>query len=260
MKQLYSSILAWSAVVTCFGQVTIDRPIVLTGTIETQRQVLGLPPLLTGTAANTAEVEQKGIHRYAVAVGGTVWQVDLPALAGAPAAGTQIMLSTVDNASMGPVQLLVNGLGPYDIIWFPGAPLLQEDVPAIPVLSLVFDGTAFQVLNGKPRSRRECPAGTVAVNEQFCMEIAERDTTSWFTAAQTCIAASMRLCTWGEWHNGCNKATQLGIQNTVGNWEWTNDTANEDCCVRIIGFSSCAQSGTWGVNNTPQYFRCCFTR
>ncbi|MBK6831567.1 MAG: hypothetical protein IPG92_12895 [Flavobacteriales bacterium] len=70
----------------------------------------------------------------------------------------------------------------------------------------------------------------------------------------------MRLCTWGEWHNGCNKATQLGIQNTVGNWEWTNDTANEDCCVRLIGYSSCAQSGPWGVNNTPQYFRCCFTR
>ncbi|MBK6831568.1 MAG: hypothetical protein IPG92_12900 [Flavobacteriales bacterium] len=102
MKQLYSIIVAWSAVVTCFGQIAIDRPIVLTGTIETQRQVLGLPPLLNSTAANTAEVEQKGIHRYAVAVGGTVWSGP-PALAGAPAAGTQIMLSTVDNASMGPV-------------------------------------------------------------------------------------------------------------------------------------------------------------
>ena len=69
-------------------------------------------------------------------------------------------------------------------------------------------------------------AGTVGVNELFCIETQERDTLTFDIAAVVCGQQGMRLCTWGQWYTACTQATTLGLLNMTGEWEWTNSAAN----------------------------------
>ncbi len=243
------------------AQVRINKPLVLTGAGEADRQVTGLAPSTLPGAAQSAQVEQAGAFRYADAQAGTSWQVNVPSLNGAPGAGTQLMVGIPATPGNGALQLAVNGQGPYTVLDAPGTPLLAENTAALKILSLVFDGTAFHLLNGATQRRRDCPSGTVTVNEQYCIEPLERDTTDWYEAARTCIAANLRLCSWGEWHNACNIAATLGLTNMVGDWEWTDDSANEDEVVRTVGAGSCTQATTWyATGNAERRFRCCYSR
>lgn len=246
--------------VCCWGQVGIDRPVVLIASDDAQRQVLGLPPLMNSAAAASAAVEQSGGHRYASAGTGTTWQLAIPALSAGPTPGTQIVVEVTDTTGAGPLQLLLNGSGPFDVVRSPGVPLLAEEISPIPLLSLVFDGTAFQVMNGKVAKRRECPAGTVGVSEQFCIEVADRDTLDFIEASSLCAGLNMRLCTWGEWYSAAQIGTTLGMSGITGNWEWTDDACNENMAVRITGLNSAMHTGCANLLSPARNFRCCFTR
>lgn len=251
--------MALLACTTAAAQVTVDKPIILVGADDGARQVTGLNITQSPAAPLTATVEQDGQHRSADAVMGSTWQIDLPALNGAPSAGTTIVVQVPSDPGSGPFEMLVNGSGPYPLLASPST-IFEMPVPHLPMLSMVFDGSAFQVLNGRARQRRPCPTGMVAVNDQYCVDILESDTTDFFTAGRSCVGQDKRLCTWGEWYGACQLGATIGMLNTTGNWEWTDDSANEDQCVRIVGYTSCSQSGTWGAYNTPQYYRCCYTR
>lgn len=256
MRRIIASCLLWSSLCAT-AQVSIDKPVVLDGASDAQRQVEGLAPALAPAAAQSAQVEAAGTHKYAQAT--NTWQVDLPSLTGAPAAGTQIVVQVPATPGTGAVQLLVNGTGPYAVLLRPNDPFFAENAANTPMLSLVYDGTAFQVLNGTGRTRRDCPADMIAVNSQYCIEFTDRDTVSFFEAARICALDNKRLCTWGEWHGACNIRTQLGLQEMTDNWEYTDDSANENNSIRIAG-PSCTQAAAWYVYNEYQRFRCCYTR
>ena len=143
----------------------------------------------------------------------------------------------------------------------PGRQLTDSDVAPGSLLSLVFDGTSFQVLNGAVHRRRDCPSDMVAVNEQYCIEPQERDTLDFYDAAFACVSDNKRLCTWGEWYRACTLAATLGLANMSGNWEWTNSSANEDLIARMVGNTSCTAAGTSLVTGSiPRKSRCCFSR
>ncbi len=260
MRALITATVATCAFMAS-AQVLIDKPVVLDGASDAQRQLKGLAPSQAQQAAQSAVVEQGGAHRFSAAGSGPVWQVDLPSLAGVPAPGTQMVVAVPGTPGTGTVWLTVNGQGPYTIIDAPGDTLLAESVSTLPMLSLVFDGNAFHLLNGATHRRRDCPEGMVTVNSQYCIEPSERDTSNWFEAARICVAENKRLCGWGEWYNACTNAAVLGLATMIGNWEWTDDSANEDECVRIAGYATCTQATAWFASgNAEQHFRCCYSR
>lgn len=259
MRRHVSHITCLLFAVSVHGQVMVDKPIVLDGATPQQRQVNGILPSIDPNWPLTAGTEQSGAHRTATVASGNNWQITLPSLQGSPGAGTHIVLLAPNQAGTGPVQLTVNADGPYPVLIAPGSALLADQVSGMPTLSLVFDGVAFQVMNGRAHERRTCPAGMVAVSDQYCIDIAQQDTTDFFAAGTACVAQNKRLCSWGEWYGACQQTATLSLQNMTDNWEWTGDAANEDNGVRIVG-PTCSSAGTWSVINAPQCYRCCYTR
>jgi hypothetical protein len=244
------------------AQVLIDRPIELVGTDPAQRQVLGLPLDTNAHAVMSTATEQSGIHRSAaITLTGSNWQATLGSLSGVLSAGTSLVVTT-PGAVEGPVELVVNGQPAVPVVMAPGLPLMGDAYPQGTLLAVVYDGTVFQVMNGRANVRRSCPDGMVAVNGEYCIEPNERAASTFFQAALACMSEDRRLCSWGELVAACLSATQLGLNNMVGNWEWTRDSANEDGNVRMVLQSSCQAAGTRVATDTtlPIVSRCCYSR
>lgn len=243
------------------GQVLIDKSLVLEGATDTERQVTGLPNSLAPTSVLTAGAEQSGAHRIGGDVGGSgaQWQTALPSLTGALVPGTNLSIQT-PAASTGAVQLQVNDQGLYPVVLEPGSPLMGDAYPIGTMLSLVFDGDQFQVMNGRATARRECPSDMASASTQFCIERNERPSAQFWDAMITCATAGRRLCTWGELYTACIAAAPLGLNNMTGNWEWSNNAANQDTWVRVALRASCTEAGTRQPTDTPTYSRCCISR
>lgn len=243
------------------GQVRVDGPLQLTGSDDAERQVTGLAPLNDPAAALSVEGERRVGLTHAEPGMAPSWVVDIPALPGVPVAGTHITVKVPDGAT-GEVTILLNGLGPYDVITGPAAPLQAEQVATGSVLSLVFLSNSFQLMNGTTRALRPCPIGTVAVNGQYCIET-QQDTAivDFFNAARICGERGLRLCSWAEFHMGCANAAVLGLQNMTGDHEWIGSACNEDGSARIAGFSGCTSVAcALAAGSTDRPFRCCTDR
>jgi len=244
----------------CLAQVQVDRPLILTGPTDTDRQVLSLPNSSEPAAVLTAGVEQAGAYRTVTATGTSLWNVTLPSLISDPIPGTHLLLLTPATAS-GPVSLLVNGAGPFPLINSVQSPYDATEVEAGSPLSVVFDGTSFHVLNGSIYARKPCDPGLVAVSEAFCIQPTEHGASDFFTANANCAANGLRLCSWTEFIVACNKATELGLTGMLGNWEWTDDAVNENGSARIAGSSTCSTTGTALVSGSiDRNSRCCHSR
>jgi hypothetical protein len=234
----------------------------MTGTDGAQRQVLGLPPSTEGTAALNATVEGSGQHRTAWATAnGTLWHADVPSLTGSLTAGTSILVAT-PTPFPNSVLLEVNDQPGAPVLVAPGIALTGDAYPEGTLLSLVYDGTNFHVMNGRANARKPCPSGMVAVNSDYCIEPTERAASNFFDASLACISADRRLCSWGELIGACQLATQLGLVGMTGNWEWTRDSANEAGTARMALESNCQATGTRVASDStlPIVSRCCYSR
>jgi len=240
------------------GQVSSDKPIQLNGAGAGERQVIGLANSTEAEAVLTAGVEQDGSYRTAQASGTSLWTVELPSLVSAIAAGTHLLVLSPSNAT-GDVSLNVNGQGPFAVLNGSGELLQATGLAAGTPLSIVFDGTAFQVLNGNAYARKPCTNGTVAVNDQFCIEPTERAGTDFFSAVTACGNSGLRLCSWSEHMIACVKASDLGLTGLTGNWEWIDDAVNENGSARVSGSTTCGAAASSVVGGT-QAVRCCQTR
>lgn len=243
-----------------FAQLTMDNGLLFGGPAPEDRQLLGLPASTAPSAVLSARVDQTGAHRTAGPESGNTWIIQLPSLVSAPTAGTHLVLIAPAETS-GPIALQVNGTGPYPLLAGPGEPIEGSAIPAGSALSVVMDGTAFQVLNGHIYERQACIEGTVAVNGNFCIEQNEHPATDLFTAISTCGSAGMRMCTWGEFVVACQRAETLGLQQITNSWEWTGDASNENGSARIVGAFSCLSGGNALVSgSTDRAYRCCYSR
>ncbi|MBK6344071.1 MAG: hypothetical protein IPF41_16245 [Flavobacteriales bacterium] len=259
-KTFTTAVLAGFTSFVC-AQVVIDNRIELVAPDGAQRQVTGIPSLAEPAAVQSAQQEQSNAHRVALAsVEAAVWSVSINGMGTTPVAGTHIVVFAPEQTLAGALQLILNGAGPFAVVHRIGDAVLGEEIAPNAPLSLVFDGDRFHALSGTVHRPRECSGELVAVTNQFCVEVAEREPANFFDAARTCVEAGRRLCSWGEWHNACRLRVELGIVNMIGNWEYTDDTANEDNTVRIIGYSSCTIAGGFVVGNGTQAYRCCLTR
>lgn len=242
------------------AQVSVDHSILLTGNAPADRQLIGLPDSGSGGSILSAATEQKGAYRLAAPASGNIWNITLEALPTAPTAGTHLVVIAPTPTS-GDVDLMVNGHGPYALLATIGMRAAGETIPEGTALSVMMDGSAFQILNTNVQPRRPCPDGTMAVNDRYCIEPVEHSPVDFFVAATTCADQGMRLCEWGEFLVACQQAEPLGLQGATNNWEWTNDASNENNCARIVGANSCLSAGNALVTESiNRAFRCCYTR
>ena len=235
-RAIIAVMLVLCASMTLRAQVLVDGPVILTGTTNEDRQVTGLPASTEPGKVLTAVVVQSGSAINAGTVTGVSWNVDLPALGTSPSAGAHLIVRA-PAPNPGSVQMMLNGTGPYPVLRGLQA-MNGSELSEGSMLSLVFDGSAFQLLNGRADLRRDCPTNMVDVNGQYCIDLTERGSTDFFTAATNCAAQDRRLCSWSEFHGACLRATELALIGMTNNWEWTNNTANEDNSVRIVGSGS----------------------
>lgn len=242
------------------AQVRSDRPIALEGGDANDRQVIDLHDAAQEGDALNARSLRNASYRYAEVSGTTQWTVVLqPALTQVSPGLCLLLRSTEGNS--GPVTIDLGTAGTFQLRKGPGTLLAADDVLPGETVSVVFDGTAFQLIAARPEARRPCPPGSVAVNTQYCIEVAQHDTAEFDMASITCGQQNGRLCTWGEWWTACYMSETLGLQSMTGDWEWTNNAANADQYVRVVGQSSCthsATSGGWG--SLQRSFRCCYRR
>lgn len=242
------------------GQVMIDKPIQLNGANQTDRQVRGLELSLLPNAALTAGEEQRGALRYVPTVQGNNWQIVLNTLNTGILPGTQLMIVPPAVTSNGPISISVNSEGPFDLEWKQGMAVLGEEIQDGTVFSVVYDGNAFQVLNGRVMKYMDCIESMVPVGTQFCIDTVQQVATDFFTAAVACGTENKRLCTWGEAIAACTQADQLGIVYASGDYEWIDDTANELLNARVYRYLQCDGASTRNASTSPAPFRCCYTR
>lgn len=242
-----------------WAQVRSDKAILLEGAPATDRRIMMLADPAAESDALNAGSLQAGGYRFAAASGGDAWTVQLTPTLGTLAPGLRLLVAApADNG--GPVTLDVDGTGARPVEGAGGA-LAAGDVLAGEVVSLVYDGAAFQLISGRPLRRKPCPGGTVAVSDLYCIESVQHDTVDYPTAAVYCGSQNMQLCTWGQWYVACTQATTLGLQGMLGDWEWTNSAGNSDTQARVVGQSTCTQAAvTTGWDSEPRSFRCCFRR
>lgn len=240
------------------AQIEVDHTIILDGAASEERQVTGLEPSQAPGDALTAGTEQEGALRYAEPSAGSVWNVTLPGL-DEPMAGTHITLK-VPTGVAGAVMIQLNGGAESPVEWEPGTPVDAGELQEGFILSLVYNGDAWQAMNGRVHQLRQCPGTMVPVNGQFCIDPFQRSATDFATAVNNCATASRRMCTWGEFIAACQHRTELGLQNPSSDWEWTNNSANEANNVRMVKLSNCELAGTRHMASPPAPYRCCFTR
>lgn len=129
---------------------------------------------------------------------------------------------------------------------------------------------------GKPES---CPEGMIAVASSkggFCIDINETKSGDWVEVEKMCSYKFKRLCWAEEWDLACkeNQKSRLGLQNLLGEWEWTRNseyaaagregsgglegTENEDWLAVVRGKENCASKSRkdpWLSGARPG--RCC---
>jgi len=242
------------------AQVSLDKPLRLTGSGPAQRQITGLQISNEPGAVLTADVEQRGAFRLTAPSAGTTWSAGLSALINAPAAGLHMVVSS-PVPTPGSISVVVNGHGPYLLLDGDGQPVDGELIAEGTMLSIVHDGTAFRLLNGGVAPRHPCAPGTVQVNDAYCISENEYPASDFFAAVTTCGDLGLRLCGWGEFVAACQRAGTIGMLDGTNNWEWTNDASNENGSARIVGAGSCLSAGnSIVVNSTLRNFHCCYSR
>ncbi len=128
---------------------------------------------------------------------------------------------------------------------------------------------------GKPEA---CPEGMIPMGSKtggFCVDLHETQAGDWVEVEKMCSYKFKRLCWAEEWEQACkeNEKSGLGLQNLLGEWEWTRNseyaaageegsggvvTENEDWLAVVRGKKNCASKGRkdpWLSGTRPG--RCC---
>ncbi len=259
-KHLLLLVMTGVLAIEAAAQVGVNKPLVLTGSTAADRRVETLAdPAATSDALNARSLQQGRLISGTVS-GTTAWTVDLQPAPDSLPAGMQLVLRSTD-ANSGPVTLAVNGAAAWPVLRDSGDPLEPGDVRAGQMVALSSTGSTFLLTSGRAVPKRPCPQGFVEVTNSFCIEATQHDTVDFDEAAITCGDLNARLCTWGEWYVACTRAAQLGLTDMIGDWEWSNNAANGDGLVRVVGQFSCTAAATsQGWDLIPRNFHCCFRR
>lgn len=138
------------------------------------------------------------------------------------------------------------------------------------------DGSWATVSGGGGGGVADCPAGSIAINDNYCIETTSRASAAPVDAMVTCADLNGRLCTHQEWIVACDKEYDArGASSTLGldidsssasgynehvadttahassNWVRQVATATVDTCQDGLAISPA---------NAAQKYRCCYSR
>lgn len=235
-----------------FGQINTNKPIILN---SQDKQIYNLgTPTAVDHAVNVKTLQDNTLL-YSTASGTDTIAVNLTPALTAYERGTTVYLKAA-NTNTGAVLVNVNQLGLVPVKKNVNRDLTKGNIRAGEIIAIVFDGVNFQLISNNVRS---CPSGFVDVNSDYCIEQNERAAQYFFPAQVICSDLGYRLCSWGEWYYACQN-TSLSLNTMTNNYEWTNDSANEDDYVRVVGNNSCKAAGNLNGVTFMQPFRCCFSK
>lgn len=259
MKKGLLTTISCSLGLLAAAQWDVPTNVQLNGAASNDRQVTGIAPPTVQDAGVSATSARTLSTNFGVAQGQDALSVSLTPPLSSYFPGLMITLVTTQ-ANHSDVSLSVNGLPAIPVRKFVSEPLDSADLrPGIP-LTLVFDGTVFQVTSQLEPS---CPPGTVGFMRDACIETSTRDSLSFYNANVACAAVNGRLCTMDEWIHACLRVP--GFLASVSAFEWSDHAANFSGNAKLMGFDGisplpdCRAGGHTDPFNLRPY-RCCFER
>ncbi|MFZ1689177.1 MAG: hypothetical protein WAU70_17270 [Flavobacteriales bacterium] len=238
-----------------FGQVNLDKPLVLTGADPTDRRIDGLAPATSLNNLVTLGAAQGGSLAWALTSGGA--NAVLLTLQPATLAYTNGLrvrwIPTASNTAA--VTLDLDGLGPVPLRDRTGLSLpvsaLRSGLPA----EAQYADSMFILLGSEPTG---CPDGYLQANARLCIMQGEGPALNWFAAAQYCAERGAALCTWDEYLFTC-QALQGQLAGLFNNWEWIDDTSDHTHSVDQIGRWTCKSMFNISATTTDLgTTRCCY--
>lgn len=239
------------------AQVTVDRPVVLTGNDPAERTITGLAPAQGDDALIDLDGARSGRYHQAVATqNGTALTLAMAPACSAYADGLEVRFVAPGRA-MGAVTVDIDGLGARPLLRSDGARPGFGDIEAGQSVGMVFRDSAF-VLMGRAVDR--CPDGFLPLNERLCIQRNDTLSMSVFSAANWCMERGARLCTWDEYVYACLKENPQ-YEGFADDWEWADDTSDHTHTAFQVGRWGCRSARNFAAYETPASFasvRCCY--
>ena len=252
------------------SQVTISKDVSLTGTLDEDRQVLGVSSAPTDTAqAVNVEIIQSNYLKFSNATGnGNDISLTIPLLDYSYTEGISLYILT-NNENTGNVTIEVNNLGVVPLYKNISDEIEPGEIANNQVIHVIYDGNAFQILNDLIK---KCPSGFTQANKNYCIEIDERTPAIYYDAIIACGDIGAKLCSWDDWYYACQDAQiSLEINDEIGNWEWLDEGGNNISTAQsatntthITGETGCKDRFTGPIKLSSDGtfvslpYRCCY--
>jgi|JI10StandDraft_1071094.scaffolds.fasta_scaffold01419_15 hypothetical protein len=237
------------------GQVVIDMPLELTGP-EEQRMIEGLGDPLQDDALMARSAHLRGLPHWTEASSVTGGLSLTGAGGGSSFEDGSLLRFLSPGNAFGPLTVRVNNGTPIPLVRPDGLSLVQGDLVTGAVGEIMaMDGRWVLMSPNSP----DCPPGSIAVNDRYCIDIAQSSNTMIFYAAMDhCASRGGRLCKWDEYYHACST---LGPQLTglFNDWEWIDDTSNHVHIGDQAGRTTCMSQRSETISFIYPA-RCCYTR
>ncbi|HQV53107.1 MAG: hypothetical protein IPI00_01935 [Flavobacteriales bacterium] len=238
----------------CVAQVGIDVPLQFTGPTG-QRGIDGIASPTSADQLITVGHAVSGMAHWCIAVlNADTFELSMDPTSGPLASGTMLRFIATQEIS-GPVFVRINELNPYPLLRGDGIDPVAGQIEAGAICELVLSDGVFTLT---APSRRGCPARTVQLNTQVCVDSTVLNTTLYYEAIDHCASKGGRLCTWQEFFLACTH-TDPPLGDVLLNWEWVDDTANHTHTLGQAGGTSCmGQRSVPTLDIVPGATRCCY--
>jgi hypothetical protein len=248
-----------SFVLSCFclvatAQVKMDNQLIFVSTDANERQIYNLGSPEDSTDAVNSGSAQTGILIFDASTDVNTIDISLTPTVTGYTAGMRINIS-LTNANTGAVTVNVDNKGAVPVKKNITQDLDAGDIRANQAISLMYDGTNFQLM---AVVTHDCPAGFAEVNDSYCIEIDERADAQFWGAVVNCGNIDAHLCTWSSWYYACQK-TGLGLNDMTGNYEWIDDGHDHSSNATSVGSGNCTFTNS-STNSDPRPYRCCYYR
>lgn len=237
------------------GQLTIDKPIVLTGATANDRRVEGLgAPQDLNDLVNVGAAQDGSLLFGTTAGTGNAVQLTLQPPTGAYANGLRVRwIGLVENT--GSVTIDVDGLGAKPLRDRAGLPLGIGALRAGQAVEALYADSVFILTSAEPSG---CPEGYVAANANFCIMQDEGPALNWYEAAAYCADRGGALCTLDQFLFSCH-TLQGQLNDLFDNWEWIDDTSDHTHSADQINRWSCISMFNISASLTDLgRTRCCY--